>query len=66
MKIVILLFASLLGFGFAVQEAVSVEPKEILIASAETSATVLEEPVMDVVLDTVEISVMAPAVLALN
>jgi len=64
MKIVILLFASLVSFGIAVEEAVRVAPASVLLAT--TPASELEAPVMDVVLDTVEITAVAPAAIAVK
>lgn len=68
MKILILLFASFFGFGLAVHETVRVnEPAEVVvIKNTEATTPELEEPVMDVMLDTVEITVEAPAAVALN
>lgn len=67
MKILILLFASFLGFGLAVQNTVQVdEPAQIVLNHTETATPELEQPVMNVLLDTVEITVAAPAAVALN
>lgn len=63
MKIVILLFASLFGFGLASQEALLDQPQKETTARVEQAA-VLEAPVMDVVLDTVEITVSAQSTVA--
>lgn len=58
MKILILIAASMFGFGFAVQETYQVpEQKEILVLREAPEA--LETPVMDVMLDTVEITAAA-------
>lgn len=63
MKIIVLIAASVFGFGFAVQESYHVaKPKQVLVLYHAPAA--LEEPVMDVVLDTVEITVEAPAAIA--
>lgn len=63
MKIIVLLAASVFGFGFAVQETYQVpQPKASIVL--HTAPVVLEEPVLDVLLDTVEISVEAPAAVA--
>ncbi|PRY16517.1 hypothetical protein CLV24_101363 [Pontibacter ummariensis] len=65
MKILIVLFASFFGFGLAVQETVSVDkPAEVITVKSNVPATEVERPVMDVMLDTVEISVVAPAAIA--
>ncbi|GAB3820577.1 hypothetical protein [Pontibacter rugosus] len=65
MKILILIAASMFGFGLAVKDTCRVpQPKEATVAY-EAPAN-LDEPVMDVLLDTVEISVIAPAAVALN
>lgn len=65
MKIIVLLAASMLGFGFAVQETHKV-PAEAKIVYVEESTALPEEPVLDVVLDTVEISIVAPAAVAVK
>ncbi|TPE43521.1 hypothetical protein [Pontibacter mangrovi] len=63
MKILVLIAASMFGFGLAVQESYQVpQPKETLVL-VET-ADVPEEPVLDVMLDTVEITAEAPVALA--
>ncbi|WP_162052066.1 hypothetical protein [Pontibacter pamirensis] len=68
MKILILLFASFFGFGLAVQDTVQVDEsaKVVLNHTEATTTPELEQPVMDVLLDTVEITVAAPAAVALN
>lgn len=67
MKILVLLFASFFGFGLAVQNTVRVDaPAKVAVNQAEATSPVLEQPVMDVLLDTVEITVVAPATVALN
>ena len=63
MKIIVLIAASIFGFGFAVQETYQVpQAKETLVL--HTAPRALEEPVMDVLLDTVEVSVVAPVAVA--
>ncbi|MCX2740045.1 hypothetical protein [Pontibacter anaerobius] len=63
MKILVLIAASMFGFGFAVQETYQVpQPKEVLVL--RDAPEVLEEPVMDVMLDTVEITAEAPVAVA--
>ena len=67
MKILVLLFASFFGFGLAVQNTVRVdEPSQVAVNKAEVSSPLYEQPVMDVLLDTVEITVTAPVAVALN
>ncbi|OKL39811.1 hypothetical protein [Pontibacter flavimaris] len=63
MKIIVLIAASLFGFGFAVQETYQVPQAKEAIALKAAPAT-LEEPVMDVLLDTVEITAAAPVAVA--
>ncbi|MFD2514412.1 hypothetical protein ACFSRY_11085 [Pontibacter locisalis] len=62
MKIVVLLFASLFGFGVVSQQALSVNAPEKGISKT----VYVEEPVMDVMLDTVEITVYAPVAVAVK
>ncbi|ARS36241.1 hypothetical protein [Pontibacter actiniarum] len=63
MKIIVLMAASMFGFGYAVQETYQVpQPKEVIVVRHAPAA--LEEPVMDVMLDTVEITVEAPVAVA--
>ena len=65
MKIVVLLFASYFGFGLAVHETVRVhEPVNNKVVKAEAVKAEIEQPVMDVMLDTVEVTVTAPAAIA--
>ena len=60
MKIIVLLFASLLGFGLVSNESVKGEKP-----AAVTHANVkLEEPVLHVLLDTVEIVASRPVIAA--
>lgn len=67
MKILVLLFASFFGFGLAVQNTVRVDaPAIVAVHQVEAASPSLEQPVMDVLLDTVEITVAAPAAVALN
>ncbi|MFD3000741.1 hypothetical protein ACFS7Z_10245 [Pontibacter toksunensis] len=67
MKILVLLFASFFGFGLAVQNTVRVDaPAKVAVNQVEITSPVLEQPVMDVLLDTVEVTVAAPAAVALN
>lgn len=64
MKILVLIAASMFGFGFAVQETYQVpQAKEVLVLH-ESAPAELEEPVMDVMLDTVEITAVAPIAVA--
>ncbi|WP_276499245.1 hypothetical protein [Pontibacter litorisediminis] len=63
MKILVLIAASIFGFGFAVQETYKVPQPEQAFVLREAPA-VLEEPVMDVMLDTVEVTVEAPVAVA--
>lgn len=66
MKILILLFASFFGFGLAVQNTVRVDaPAKLAANQIDITSPALEQPVMDVLLDTVEITVVAPAAVAL-
>ncbi len=62
MKILVLLSASLFGFGLAMQNTAN----EISapVANAATIAPVIEQPVMEVLLDTVEITASAPKTFA--
>lgn len=60
MKILILLSASLFGFGLVCQEATSV-PKP---AATNAAYTVYEEPVATIALDTIEVVYEAPAAIA--
>lgn len=63
MKILVLLIASMFGFGFAVQETYKAPmPKEVIVVKEAPAE--LEEPVMDVMLDTVEIVASAPVAVA--
>jgi hypothetical protein len=65
MKIVVLLFASYFGFGLAIHETVRVhEPANNTVVKAEAVEAGFEQPVMDVLLDTVEVTVSAPAAIA--
>lgn len=65
MKILILLFASFFGFGLAVQNTVRVdESAKVVTNHTEATTPELEQPVMDVLLDTVEITAVAPAAVA--
>lgn len=62
MKILILIAASIFGFGFAVQETYRVtEPRVVYVVH---EAATIEEPVMDVLLDTVEITPVSPTAVA--
>lgn len=63
MKIIILLFAAFLAFGLATKETVSVKATEKEIATAQVAEEV-EAPVMNVLLDTVEIAVSSQNVIA--
>ena len=67
MKIIVLLFASYFGFGLAMHETVRVhEPAPVVATHRTFSNTVVEQPVMDVMLDTVEVTTQAPAAVALH
>lgn len=67
MKIVVLLFASFFGFGLAVHNTVQVPEPERAIATYEAvSYPGVEQPVMDVMLDTVEVTAAAPVAVALR
>ena len=63
MKIIILLFAAFLAFGLATKETVSVKENKKEIATAQVAEEV-EAPVMNVLLDTVEIAVSSQNVIA--
>ncbi|WP_299824275.1 hypothetical protein [uncultured Pontibacter sp.] len=63
MKIVVLLFAVILGLGFAAKEALRVQISEHKIAAAQPAEEV-EASVMQVLLDTVEIAVSSQNVIA--
>ncbi|RDV13391.1 hypothetical protein DXT99_19550 [Pontibacter diazotrophicus] len=67
MKILVLLYAAFFGFGLAVQNTVQVdESAKVVMNHTEATTPELEQPVMDVLLDTVEITVATPAAVALN
>lgn len=67
MKIVVLLFASFFGFGLAVHNTVQVpEPERAVAAYEAASYPGVEQPVMDVMLDTVEVTAAAPVAVALR
>lgn len=67
MKIIVLLFASYFGFGLAMHETVRVhEPAPVVDSYNVVSNPVMEQPVMDVMLDTVEVTAQAPVAVALN
>ncbi|MEJ8801413.1 hypothetical protein [Pontibacter sp. H249] len=62
MKIIVLLSASVIGFGLACKDvADATTPKQV-----DNTAIALEQPVAHVVLDTVEITVEAPKAIAVN
>ncbi|MBC5993477.1 hypothetical protein [Pontibacter cellulosilyticus] len=63
MKIIVLLFAAFLAFGLATKETVSVKATEKEIATAKVAEEV-EAPVLNVLLDTVEIAVSSQDVIA--
>lgn len=63
MKILVLIAASMFGFGFAVQETYQVPQQKEVLVLHEAPAE-LEQPVMDVMLDTVEITAVAPIAVA--
>ncbi|WP_242916584.1 hypothetical protein [Pontibacter liquoris] len=66
MKILAILSVYLFGFGLVCQETTRVEqPKAHVVKQVvAASAAKVEAPVMDVLLDTVEISVTAPVAIA--
>jgi hypothetical protein len=67
MKILVLLFASFFGFGLAVNETVRMDKTtRVVLVEAAATAPELEQPVMDVLLDTVEITVTAPVAVAIR
>ncbi|MCJ8167247.1 hypothetical protein MKJ04_20570 [Pontibacter sp. E15-1] len=67
MKIVVLLFASFFSFGLAVQETVRVDaPAQETISYRAPSEAMPEEPMLHVLLDTLEVTVTAPAAVALQ
>ena len=64
MKILILMAASMFGFGLAVQETNKLpQQQETVVVTIATPAD-LEQPVLDVLLDTVEISTIRPLAVA--
>ncbi|GHA76944.1 hypothetical protein [Pontibacter akesuensis] len=65
MKILIVIAASMFGFGLAVQETYRVpQQSEVVVRAA--SAEMLEQPAAHVLLDTIEITAVAPAAVALK
>lgn len=66
MKILAILSVYLFGFGYVCQETTQAAQPEKAAVSAPVPATVaaVEAPVLDVVLDTVEISVVGPVAIA--
>ncbi|WP_242926993.1 hypothetical protein [Pontibacter vulgaris] len=58
MKILVLLSASLFGFGVAMQNTANETKKSVTNTAAVMPA--IEQPVMNVLLDTVEITAAAP------
>ncbi|MFD2245847.1 hypothetical protein [Pontibacter ruber] len=64
MKILVLLSASLFGFGFAVQSTVGVAEQPVRAAEKVVVVEPIEAPVIDVLLDTLEITAEAPASIA--
>lgn len=65
MKIIVLLFASFFGFGLAMHGTVRVpEPAHAVAGYEATPYPVVEQPVMDVLLDTVEVTAAAPVAVA--
>jgi hypothetical protein len=67
MKILVLLSASLFGFGLACNESVQVDKAaQLPVVQVVAPATEIEVPVMHVLLDTVEITATAPAAIAGN
>jgi hypothetical protein len=65
MKILVLLSASLFGFGFAVQSTVGVAERPAAVETVIVAEPV-EAPVMDVLLDTLEITAEAPVAFSVN
>lgn len=63
MKILVLLTASLFGFGLACQDVTSVAKPA---AHVKTVYVLPEEPVATIALDTIEVVYEAPAALAVN
>lgn len=67
MKILVLLFASFFGFGLAIQETVRVnDSAKVTMNQTDAASSMLEEPVMHVLLDTVEVTAVAPVAVALH
>ena len=66
MKIIVLLFASFFGFGLAVHNTVQVPEPVYAVAHKAVSHPVMEQPVMDVMLDTVEVTAAAPVAVVLR
>ena len=64
MKILVLLSASLFSFGYALQSTVAVVENPVKAAAPVVVTAPVEAPVMDVLLDTVEITVEAPVALS--
>jgi len=66
MKILAILSVYLFGFGYVCQESTQAKQSEKAYVSTPVAATVVavEAPVLDVVLDTVEISVVGPVAIA--
>ena len=61
MKIIVLLFAAFLAFGLATKETVSPKAPEKEVAQVTQEA---DAPVMEVLLDTVEIAISSQNVIA--
>lgn len=67
MKIVVLLFASYFGFGLAMHDTVRVhKPANVTASYNAPSNASVEQPVMDVLLDTVEVTAAAPVAVVLK
>jgi hypothetical protein len=66
MKIIVLLSASLFSFGFALQNTLGVVERPVNTAEAVVVAEPVEAPVMDVLLDTLEITAEAPVAFSVN
>lgn len=61
MKILVLLFASLFGFGLVSQDVASIsEPK----VNDQVAYVSVEQPVATIALDTIEVVYIAPSVIA--
>lgn len=67
MKIVVLLFATYFGFGLAMHDTVRVhEPAAVVANHKVMPYPAVEQPVIDVLLDTVEVTAAAPVAVVLK